>query len=363
MIKQPRQTRLKLLFTSSDKDVSKDIMPDLLSFSYSDKETNEADEISLALKDTQGKWAGSWKPDGGESVRVYIIPGSTQKKYEQLYCGRFYVDSLSAAGNPRTCELRAVSIPLNKPIRKKLKSRAWEKQTLKSIASKICNESGISLLFDSEHNPSYDRQDQKQESDLKFLSRLCEEEALSIKVTDNQLVIFSQESYESKPPIATLRLGKSDILSWSFESSQSEQYKSVTIKYRDPKKKTKGSAGGYDMDLQKVKKDKVNDAVLTYTYTDPTVGEDGQEFALKKRATSIADAKRLARAKLRSLNNRHIRGSMSIMGDVSMLAGCVIRCAGFGSFDGNFIIEQATHTVDGSGYKTDLSLRRVNNNY
>ncbi len=76
---QPRQTRLRLLFTESNKDVSQDIMPDLLSFSYDDKETNEADEISLSLKDPTGKWAGTWKPDGGESVRAYIMNGSTEK--------------------------------------------------------------------------------------------------------------------------------------------------------------------------------------------------------------------------------------------------------------------------------------------
>ena len=368
MVAQPRQTRLKLFFTAADKDVSEDIMPDIISFTYDDKETNESDEISLTLKDPDGKWAGSWKPEGGESIRAYIVPGTTQQNYKQLYCGRFYVDTLRAAGSPRTCELSAVSIPLNKPIRKKLKSRAWEKTTLKGIAQQICEEAGIKLMYDSELNPSYDRQDQKQESDLKFLSRLCEEETLSLKVTDSKVVIFSQESYENKKAVATLKLGEANILSWDFESTQSEQYKSVTVKYRDPKKKVEGSAGGKVIGLTAVKerkkKEGENPAVLSYTYTDETVGEEGQEYALKKRATSLDDAKRLAKAKLRSLNMRHITGSMSVVGDVSLVAGVVIECKGFGSFDGNFIVEQATHTVDSSGgYKTDLTLRRVNNAY
>lgn len=348
MVAQPRQTWLKILYTASDKDITQDILPDLLAFSYDDKETNESDEISLTLKDPSGKWAGSWKPDGGESIRAYIISGTTQSQSKQLYCGKFYVDSLRAAGSPRTCELKAVAIPLNKPIRRKLKSRAWEKKTLKGIAEKICEEANISLFYDSELNPSYDRQEQKQESDLSFLSRLCEEETLSLKVTDEKIVIFSQESYENKPPVETFTLGESNILSWDFESTQSEQYKSVTVKYRNPKDKGK-------------RLDKV--PLLSYTYTDNTVGENGQEYALKKRATSIADAKRMAKAKLRSLNMRHITGSMSIMGDVSLVAGVVIKCKGFGSFDGNFIIEQATHSVGSSGYVTGLTLRRVNNDY
>lgn len=357
---QPRRPRLKMLFAETYKDVTEDVMADALSFTYDDKETNEADEITLTLKDPTGKWAGTWKPDGGESIRAWIIPGTTPK-YTQLYCGLFYVDSMSVAGNPRTCELKAVSIPLNKPIRKKIKNRAWEKATLKYIAGAICEEAGIGLLFDSEYNPSFDRQDQKGESDLKFLSRLCEDAGLSIKMTNMQIVIFSQESYEKKKPVKTLTLGKSNIKSWSFECAQSEQYKSVTVTYRNPNLKKKGSAAGYTTDVGIEVPG--NPAVISYTYTDKTVGEDGQEYTLKKRASTEDEAKRLAKAKLRALNRRHITGSISLMGDVDLVAGVVIKCAGFGSFDGNFIVEQASHKVDGGGYTTDLTLSRVNTNY
>ena len=40
---QPLQTRLKLLFAQHEKDVTESLMPDLLSFSYDDKESGEAD--------------------------------------------------------------------------------------------------------------------------------------------------------------------------------------------------------------------------------------------------------------------------------------------------------------------------------
>lgn len=358
---QPIQTRLKIIFSSTD--ITASLMPDLLSFTYDDKEKDEADEISITLKDEKGKWASRWKPDGGETIRANIISGTTTLQYRQLRCGKFYVDSLRESGAPRVFELRAVSIPLNKPIRRKIKSRAWEKTTLKSIVQKIAAEAGLKYMFDSLENPTYDRQEQSRESDLKFLSRLCEEIGLSIKITDDKLVVFDQSYYESKAAKKTFTLGRSNILSWDFESSQSETYKSVTVTYRDPKKKSKTAAGGYNMDLQKEKKEKVNAAVMTYTYTDPKADENGQEYAIKKRAKSIDEAKRLAKAKLRSLNARSVTGSLTIIGDVSMVAGIVVKCKGFGSFDGNFIVEQASHAVDSGGYKTTLTLRRVNNNY
>lgn len=374
----PIQTYLRLLFTEAGTSVTQDILPDLLSFSYDDKETNEADEISLTLKDPTGKWASKWKPDGGEVVRAYIASGTVDgKKGRELFCGKFFVDSLRTSGSPRVFEMRAVSIPLNTPIRRKMVTKAWEKKTLKGIAQEIATAAKVKLLFDSQDNPSYDRQDQKAESNLRFLSRLCEDAGLSIKVTDSQIVIFDQAFYEKKKPVKTLKLGVSDILSWDFESQQSETYKTCTVSWRDPKKKQKGSSGGYnmdlekgdggddpeyDMDLQKVKK-KVNVAVNTYTYTDPDVEDNGQEYQVKKRAASLDEAKRIAKATLRKLNLRSVTGSLSLVGDTSLVAGVVVELQGFGSFDGRFYIESASHSVSTSGYVTSISVRRVNSNY
>ena len=111
------------------------------------------------------------------------------------------------------------------------------------------------------------------------------------------------------------------------------------------------------------KKNKVGVDSFTYTATDPEADENGQEFAIKKRAKSLEEAKRLATAKLRILNRRRVTGSMTLIGDVTLVAGVVVKCVGFGSFDGNFIIEEASHSVDSGGYTTSITLRRVNNNY
>lgn len=364
---QPLQTRLSLLFSASEKDVTADIMPDLLGFSYTDKETNEADELTLTLKDEKGKWASSWKPEGGEVIRASVYSGNTLYAQRKLNCGRFYVDTISTSGPPRVVEIRAVSIPLNKPIRKRIKNKAWEKNTLKGIAQAIAKDNSMGFMYDAQENPSFDRQDQQNESDLKFLGRLCDDAGLSIKVTDDKVVIFDQASYEKKKPIKSFTLGVDNILSWVFEQAQSDTYKSVTVSYRDPKKKKKTSAGGYEFDsegtLVRSSKKTTNPAVMTYTYTDPDASEEGQEYKLKKRAKSIDEAKRLARAKLRQLNLKSVTGSLTIIGDTSMVAGVVISVKGFGSFDGNFYVQEASHSVSTSGYTTELTLRKVNNKY
>ena len=378
----PIETNLRLLFSDSETDVEESLMPDLLSFQFDDRENGEADEISILLKDSDGKWAGTWKPDGGESVKAYLAKGTTRDRglnRAELYCGRFFVDQSRIMGPPRTFEIRAVSIPLNKPIRKKVKTRAWENKSFKTISLVIAKEASIDLVFESEDDPTYDRVDQSGESDLKFLSRLAEEAGLSMKITDDQLVIFDQAYFEKQQPTQTLILGESAILSWSFDNVQSETYRSCTVNYRDPKKKSKTSAGSYtlkekldeDVEPSETLKDKlkddedkrVNPAVLSYTYVDETVDANGQEYVLKKRVKSISDAKRLAKAKLRELNFRRVRGNLTVVGDVTLVAGIVITCQGFGSFDGNFFIEEASHLVTAGGYTTALRLRRVNNQY
>ena len=110
-------------------------------------------------------------------------------------------------------------------------------------------------------------------------------------------------------------------------------------------------------------KAKQNQAVLSYTYVDPNAPEDAQEYELKKRVKSQAEAERLAKAKLRELNAKVMTGQVTLIGDPSIAAGVVIAVKGFGSFDGNFIVEEARHSVSSSGYTTELRLRRVNTEY
>lgn len=364
---QPLETVLGLYFTEAEKDVWEEIAPDLLSFSFTDSETNSADSLSITLKDETGKWAQRWNPDPGERVKAYIKQKVNGKISGTLNCGKFFVDTMKVQGAPRIFEMGAVSVPLNKPIRKRIKSKAWEKTTLKKIASSIANEANIKLLWDSESDPEYDRVDQKKESDLKLVSRLCEESGLSLKVTDDKLVIFDQHSYENKKPIKTITLGESYVLNYSFDTCQSDLYKSVTVSYRSPTKKKKGKAGGYTFDLKtgrKVPKKKTsNPAVFTYTATDPAADENGQEYYLKSRCTSIYEAKRKATAMLRKLNRRGVTGDMTVIGDVDLVAGAVVTVKGFGIFDGNFIIGSAKHDYGSNGYTTSIQLRRVQKGY
>lgn len=373
------KTTLSVIYESTD--ISTEISEDLLACIYTDCVEDESDEISITLKDPDGKWGGSWFPDRGAKLQATF---NTESR-GSLQTNLMIVDSLRVSGSPRVFEMRAVSIPLDNTIRRTIKTRNFENLNLQSIASQISGEAGLELFWDSQINPTYDRIDQRQESDLAFLKRLGDESGVSVKVAFNKLIIFDQASYETKAPIKTITINHSPVLSWSFEAQQSERYKAVTVKWRDIKQKTKGggassqaivlaeiSSSGADIygtnyenkdGTAKKGAAKTKTEYVEATFTDDTVEEGGQTYVLKKRCTSYAEAERLAKAKLRQLNAHQITGSLSLVGDPELSAGSVVALSGFGYMDGNFIIERASHSMTSAGYVTQVDLRKINPAY
>jgi phage protein D len=66
---------------------------------------------------------------------------------------------------------------------------------------------------------------------------------------------------------------------------------------------------------------------------------------------------------LRQKNKEEFKASFTLAGDVGLVAGVTVTVTGYGAFDGKYIIETASHSVSRSGYKTELTLRRVLEDY
>jgi phage protein D len=319
-------------------NITAHMSPDVLSMSYTDNEDGQVDDISIILKNDDGKWSGDWTPKKGDFIDLSFKPINQIV----LECGKFQVDGITCFGPPSVVEVTAVSVPVSSGIRRDLKSNAWEKTTLKDIATSIAKLANLELLFliDGDSNPYYAREDQMEESDLKFLHRLCQDEGLSLKVTDSQLIIFAQEMFEQKDPIATLTLGIDEIIRYSFSTQSTDLYKSCTCKYRVPKKRKS----------------------LSYTWVDPSV-EEGSNLKIRKLVANLDEAKRKAKAALRLKNRYQNTGSLVLVGDTRLVAGVTINLDGFGSFSGKYLISKAVHSIGASGYTTSIDVRRVINGY
>ena len=318
------------------KNISKDIAPYLLSFTYTDNASDKADDISISLEDRKRLWVDDWFPSKGDKVKVSILVHNwdAADKTESLPCGTFEVDEISCSGPPNKVTIKAVSTLVSKPMRQEKHTKAWENIRLSSIAGDIANKNGLKLFWDSYEDPLFERRDQVEKSDLEFFSGLAKDYGIAVKVTDTQLVCYSEEEYEEKSSVGELSFGDKKLINWNFSSKAAGTYKAARLQYHDPVKNTK-------IDVTEQSKDGAEGT--------------GRTLIINQKADSIADAKSIAKKKLEEANKKEITGSLTLMGDLRFVGGSNITISGFGSFDGKYVIEKATHSI-GSAYTTKLDI-------
>lgn len=337
-MQKARRTTLEILYKGVN--ISKDVTADLISFTYTDNESSKADDINLTLQDRDGKWAREWFPTLGDKMTASILYES-DGRISYLCCGTFELDQFDNASSSSgtTVSFKGVSVPQNNTVRRTQKNRAWEGVRLSEIASDVCETGQLALTYVTSVDPLFDRVEQNNKSDLAFLQSLCEDIALSLKVTKDQIVIFNRDDMEDKDPVGNIIFGSSDVKAWSFSTQTHDTYSESTIEYKDPKtgKTTKVT-----------EKDEKN--------------PNGKVLKQTKRVENTADAQRQAKAHLKNKNRKKTTGSLTIIGDVRYVAGSIINSIGFGKWDSQYYIDTATHTVSSSdGYTVALELSSTSN--
>lgn len=428
-----RRTAVKLYFKG--RDISKDLSKYLLSLSFTDKEEDETDDISISLDDREGKWIKDWlntnkaaqtktetvttqgeikvgnivQFKGGpvyissmaaaptvtrgaskckctivnsnahpyrlisqDGARVYgwvnasdvegetVTTTKTTKVSEKrafkgteihamviqknpysdgkdkvLDCGVFEIDSVNYTGPPQKLTIKATSIPYKAKLRQTKYNRQWENTTLKNMAEKIAKRSGMKLMYLSNANLVYKRKEQVNMTDIAFLKKMCKRAGISLKVTSKTIVLFDAADFEKKAEVKKIKAGKGNILSYSFSTKTADTaYSSCHVIYTDPNTKQ----------------------TIEATYTPENANSDGQTLEVKRKVSSVAEAKELARKSLRAKNKGETTAEFTLVGDVDYVAGITVRVYGYGEFNGKYIVEQATHNITG-GYKVQIKLR------
>lgn len=280
--------------------------------------------------------------------RNWITPG----KDEVAGFGCFTLDSVDFSGPPSIATIRATALNFNTDIRQTKKSRSWESYTLSGIGAEMTARAGMTLLFLSDVNPFYTRAEQYKESDIAFYQRLCHAAGLSLKSYDNKLVVFDQATYEAAEPQFTIRRREKltdphtpdrDYISWDLNAGKAEsQYTSCRVSYNDP---VKGCIEG------------------TAYIEDYDKSENKQQLEITAKVESAGEAMTLAQKYLRLYNKFCQTTEFTLPGNPELAAGVTVTLAGWGGFDGKYIIRQAVHTLDDNGYTTAISLRKVLEGY
>lgn len=298
---------------------------------------NTEDEASKGLKIQASIIRKNWNTDGVD---------------ERLECGQFELDNINASGPPSTITIKGTSLPYSSTIRQTKKSKSWENYTLSGIANEIADVNGMTCMFLAK-DTSYPRVEQYTISDIAFLQKLCKDAGYSLKITNNNIVIFDQVAYESKATIKTIKHGKEGgYTNYKLSTSANDTYVSCHVYYVNPDGtviEATAYADGYD------EKEKSEKDTVAQFYD----GGKNQCLEIRQKVESVADALTLAKKMLRLHNKYEFTGSFTFPGDPELLAGCTVALEDWGAWDGKYIIKQAKHSVSNSGYTTQISIRKA----
>lgn len=315
-------------------DVAGHFAPYLLEFSYTDNAHGKADEIQLSLHNRDGRFTGPWRPRKGMRVEAVIVchDWEAQGAPLSLPCGMFKIDEIEYSGPPDKIQIKAVSADLTGPLRESNKTRAWEQSNLEALAGQIAQENNLTLHYAGPPHP-FERQDQRNESDLAFLNRLANERGMNCKAHNGSLVLVDMDRAEAAT--GSLSIAKAGSMysptSWSFKiSSSGTDYKQASVAYTDPRTGDTHTA-----------------EVASAKATDVTNAE--KKLTVQKRAETAAQAATLGKSELHKANAREQTGSLECLGCPRLGAGQMLELTGFGDFSGRYFVKTATHKVSGSG--------------
>jgi uncharacterized protein len=330
--------RVDLEIEYDNVSISTDLRPFLEGWTYTDNLSGAADDLSIRLEDSQGLWSSSWMPKKGAMLKSSMIYKYFSKKLE-MKMGQFEVDEIELYSDPSSVVVKGLSVPTSSSFREE-RTKAWEKTTLKNIATEIAKRHKLKLLFDVAENPDYDRIDQASESDSAFLMRICKDAGLCLKVSNKQLIIFDERKYESYPSKGNIEKGHPSIIKYSGRTSVSGAYRGCRVYYMDPIKRKK----------------------IDYTFTPKNAPKTGRILVVNEQVSSLKEAQKLAKNRLREANKDADIFSITFTGFYPYYAGASWDLKKFGEFDGKYIITSATFE-QGSGITVTLDLRKCLEGY
>lgn len=327
--------KVKYEIVYNGKNITGDILPHVISFTYTDKSHGEADEIQIVLEDKDHLWKNGWYSSKGDTVTARIFH-PTQGTLE---CGTFTVDEISGDGSESgdTYTIKALAAGINKKLRTK-SSYAHENKTLREIANHIAGKHGLTVEGKIA-DVRISRKTQYHESDLKFLRELAGEYGYTFSIRDTKLIFTSVFELEKKD--AALTIHRTEMFSWSINDKASNTYKTATLSYHNPKQKK----------------------TITHTTQESEQAYQGAKvdtLHIKTKVENQQQAELKSRVALYRANSLQQEGTVNMPGNIYAIAGNNATLEGIGMFSGLYYLDSTTHKVDSSeAYTTDISVKRV----
>ncbi len=316
----PRKVALKILY--ENRDVTKAIEKYLISLTYTDS-TEKADTLSFELYNENKEFSLTSYPAPDAEISAFI---------DNHPCGKFKIDSVRRG--LYTFSIEATAIRRTSEIHKTKRNRNFKNTSLSKIVSRIAQENGLIPVVKIE-DISIENLQQNQQTDAEFLKSLADRWNCYLKIQPDKLFFVERDEFENQEPIAVITENR--LIDIDLEDQTHSIFKSCTVYYHDSIKN--------------------KDLSYTHVLKDVPVGET---LKLHDKVESLQQAKKRAIAELKKRNRWRTSGSLTVEGNMSLVAGAVVKLELGDLFSGNYLIEESRHQIDTSGYTTTLTVRRVN---
>lgn len=328
----------RFVLTYQQHNITRNVSQHLLSASFDDYLTGQADSLAVELEDTEGKWRDQWYPGHGDSLTFSM--GWEGQPLRAL--GRFEIDEVELNGPPSTITIHGLATGIKAALRTP-SHHAYENTTLQTIAQQIAARQGLELIGTIQPIP-LDRLTQ-QDADLTFLRNLAAEYDYAFKVTGQRMVFHAISALAKAAPVATLVL--QDLSNVNLRDQIKNVPQAVEIKHKDPATKT----------LVTYKIENNQTVAVPSSISKTTTSGDTQKS--RKRSASTEESKAKAQAELAKANRERTTGNWSAMGRPNLVSGNVVTLVAAGKLGGRYLITASQHRMTRSGYTVSQSVSRV----
>lgn len=302
-------------------DVTQAIADRLLSVRVTDQAGQQSDSLEIALDD---RGALLPVPRSGAWLKVWL--GYSDNGRLPVYMGSFAVDEVELSNAARSMVIKATAAQTAPELVKEQRTQSWHGKTLGQVVEEVAKRNGLTPVIKGNlASIQIKHEDQTNESDQSFLTRLAEKYKATIKPADGKLVVAPRTEGAGQFTIAA-----TEVSSWRCTLKNRGAYGQVKVKWLDrttnkEKTKTFGEKGPLP------------------------IYEEKQLFRDEQEATKAAESRR------QSLKAGEVRISLTMPGRPDLNADGQITLTGFREYvDGTWIIKQVTHELGGGGYTTNL---------
>ena len=302
-------------------DVTQAIKDRLLSVRVQDQAGQQSDSLEIALDDRDSQMP---IPRTGAWLKVWL--GYSTGGDLPVYMGSYAVDEVDLSNGPRSLVIKATAAQTAPELVKEQRTQAWHEKTLGDVVSEIAKRNGLKPIIKGNLGSiAIKHEDQTNESDQSFLTRLAEKYKATIKPADGNLIVTPRGE-----GAGAFTLEAQQVSSWRATLKSRGAYGQVKVKYLDRA-----------TNLEKVE----------------THGEKGPlpVFEEKQLFRDKAEAKKAAESRLQSLKSGEVRISLQMPGNPQFNSDGKVTLKSFrAGVDGTWIIKSVAHALDSSGFTTTV---------